>query len=230
MPDFNQRSNKEELLDQVDLNREELFQNLRELDTINRLLGGHRATLQGLEKIMTDPNKSYRIVDFACGGGDTLRAISNWAKAKKIKVELSGFDVLADAILYAEKQSENYDIHYELADFNNFNSSNCDIAICSLVCHHFYGDQLRAFIKKMADTAKQAVLINDLHRHAFAYYSIAVLTSLFSRSRLVKNDAKLSVLKGFKKKEWDTRLRNLGFKSFSIKWVWAFRHLILLHK
>jgi Tfp pilus assembly PilM family ATPase len=54
MPNFSQRSQKEELLDQVNLNREELFQNLSEMDTINRLLGGHQATLQGLKKLMTD--------------------------------------------------------------------------------------------------------------------------------------------------------------------------------
>lgn len=230
MPNFSQRSQKEELLDQANLNREELFKNLDELDTINRLLGGHQATLLGLGRLMTDPNKTYRIVDFACGGGDTLRAISKWSKIKKINVELSGVDVLDDAILYAKRESLDYDITYEVADFNEFKSTNCDIAICSLVCHHFYGDKLNDFIKKMVTTANQAVIINDLHRHAFAYYSIKLLTQLLSKSRFVKNDAKLSVLKGFTKPEWSEILNKLGFTSFSIQWVWAFRHLIVIRK
>lgn len=230
MPDFNQRSQEEELLDQVGLNREELFQNLSELETINRLLGGHHATLLGLKRLMSDPEKTYHIVDFACGGGDTLRAISKWAKAKKIKVELSGFDLLADAILYAKQESSEYDITYEVADFNSIQLTSCDIAICSLVCHHFYGDKLDNFIATMQATANQAVVINDLHRHAFAYHSIRLLTKLFSKSRLVKNDAKLSVLKGFTKSEWESVLKKLGITFFSIEWVWAFRHLIIIRK
>jgi 2-polyprenyl-3-methyl-5-hydroxy-6-metoxy-1,4-benzoquinol methylase len=200
------------------------------LDTINRFLGGHQATLLGLKSLMTEPNKTYRIVDFACGGGDTLRAISKWAKAKNINVELIGFDVLDDAILYAKRESLGFDITYEVADFNVFKLTNCDIAICSLVCHHFYGDKQDDFITKMHTTANQAVIINDLHRHVFAYYSIKLLTQLFSKSRLVKNDAKLSVLKGFKKSEWKSILKKLGFSSYSIQWVWAFRHLIVIRK
>ena len=230
MPDFSQRSSQEELLDQVDLDQVELFQNLRELESINRLLGGHSATLKGLASVMTDSTKTYRIVDFACGGGDTLRAIHQWANRKNIKVELLGFDLLADAICYAQENSKGYKITLEVADFNTFESKNCDIAICSLVCHHFYDDKLNAFLLKMNETANNAVIINDLHRHAFAYHSINILTQLFSKSRLVKNDAKLSVLKGFTKKEWHSILIENGFSSFHVEWVWAFRHLIVIKK
>lgn len=230
MPDFSLRSTKEELLDEINLDRKELFQNLRELESINRLLGGHKASLKGLRKVMTDPNKTYRIVDFACGGGDTLRAIDQWAKRKKIKVELHGFDLLADAIAYAKENSKGYNITYEVADFNTFESKNCDIAICSLVCHHFYSEKLNAFLSKMHEVANKAIIINDLHRHWFAYHSIKLLTQLFSKSRLVKNDAKLSVLKGFTKKEWQSIVEENGFSTFHIEWVWAFRHLIVIEK
>jgi hypothetical protein len=82
----------------------------------------------------------------------------------------------------------------------------------------------------MHDTAKEGMIINDLHRHWFAYYSINTLTHFFSKSELVKNDAKLSVLKGFTKKEWKSCLSELGFDRFYIHWVWAFRHLIILKK
>ncbi|MEQ8625685.1 MAG: methyltransferase domain-containing protein [Vicingaceae bacterium] len=230
MPDYSRRSTQEELLDEINLDRDELFQNLRELESINRLLGGHSATLKGLIKIIKEPDKTYRIVDFACGGGDTLRAIHRWAKRKKIKVELQGFDLLADAITYAEENSKGFNIKYEVADFNTFETKNCDIAICSLVCHHFYGEKLNAFLLKMHETANKAVIINDLHRHWFAYYSINFLTQLFSKSRLVKNDAKLSVLKGFTKKEWQSILKENGFATFHIEWVWAFRHLIVIER
>lgn len=230
MPNFKFRSIEEELLDQPNIPKIALFQNLKELDTINRLLGGHLATLKGLEQLMVDKTKTYSIVDFACGGGDTLKAIDSWAKKKGYKVKLIGFDLLEDAITFAKKETKGVNIEWLVGDFNTIQLPEADIAICSLVCHHFYEDQLAIFLTKMHATAKLGVLINDLHRHPFAYYGISILTHFFSKSHLVKNDAKLSVLKGFSKAEWNSFLEKLEFKKFSISWIWAFRHLILIRK
>ena len=77
---------------------------------------------------------------------------------------------------------------------------------------------------------KNAILgffINDLHRHTLAYYSIKWLSSLFSKSYLVKNDAPLSVARGFTKNEWEQIFKSSGIANFAINWKWAFRHLII---
>lgn len=228
MPNFKIRSREEELLDQPNIPTDDLFQNLRELDIINRLLGGHKATLIGLKKLMTDKNKTYHIVDFACGGGDTLKAVSDWAESQGFRVKLMGFDLLESAIAFAKKESEGYIIEWKVSDFNSLEIPACDIAICALVCHHFYEEQLESFLRKMKKAARTGVVINDLHRNVIAYNGIALLTQLFSKSQLVKNDAKLSVLKGFKKREWEQLLTQMLFSNFSIEWIWAFRHLILI--
>ena len=228
MPDFKHRSRKKELLDRPNIPKSDLFQNLRELDMINRLLGGHSATLIGLKQIMTDKSKTYHIIDFACGGGDTLKAVADWAKKENYSVKLMGFDLLSSAIEFAKTESEDYDIEWRVGDFNTIKLPECDIAICALVCHHFYDYQLDLFLKKMKQSAKIGALINDLHRNCLAYYGISILTRLFSKSYLVKNDARLSVLKGFTKQEWQVILKNLNLKTYSVKWIWAFRHLIII--
>lgn len=228
MIDFSKRSTKEELLDQPNIPKADLFRNLHELDIINKKLGGHQATLVGLKKLLTDKKKTYQIVDFACGGGDTLKVVHDWSAKNGYKVKLMGFDQLEDAILFAKQNSGKRSIDWKVADFKNIQLNNCDIAICSLVCHHFYGPQLDDFILKMKHSAKLGVVINDLHRNSIAYFGIWLLTSLFSKSNLVKNDAKLSVLKGFKKSEWKEKLNKLSIYSFYIQWIWAFRHLIVI--
>jgi hypothetical protein len=63
-----------------------------------------------------------------------------------------------------------------------------------------------------------------------AYYSIKWLTRLFSKSYLVKNDAPISVERGFIKKEWENLCGLAGIKPVSIQWQWAFRHLIVYKK
>ena len=78
----------------------------------------------------------------------------------------------------------------------------------------------------MKQKSSTGFFINDLQRHPFAYYSIKWITKLFSRSYLVKNDAPLSVARGFTKKEWKKIFNSAGINNFSIKWKWAFRYLI----
>lgn len=231
MPDLSYRSRQRELLDQPVLDQEEIFRNLHELDRINALLGGHAATLKGLNELIKNPSRTYHIVDYACGGGDTLRKIYKWGQTKGLDLKLTGFDLLPQAIEYATKHSEEYPINYQIADFMDFQTEDpVDIACCALVCHHFYDDDLHAFLQKMRAQARLGVVINDLHRHPFAYYSIKWLTALLSNSRYVKNDAPLSVWRGFKKQEWQSILNSAGFSNYQINWVWAFRHLILEKK
>ena len=79
----------------------------------------------------------------------------------------------------------------------------------------------------MKTNTRKGFFINDLHRHWLAYYSIQIITSIFSGSYLVKNDAPLSVARGFKKKEWATMIAAAGIANCSIQWKWAFRHLIV---
>jgi hypothetical protein len=81
---------------------------------------------------------------------------------------------------------------------------------------------------KLKKQTRLAVVINDLHRHPFAYYSILWLTHFFSKSFMVKNDAKLSVLRGFKKKELEALLKASGYSNYSIQWKWAFRWEVVL--
>lgn len=232
MPIFKQRSRQTELLDEPNIPANLLHQNLYELDVINRWLGGHKATLYGLQQLMQDKNKVYHIADFGCGGGDTLRAIATWAKQKGYQVKLTGFDLLPEAINYAAQHSKSYKIDWHIADFNEYEPQNpVDISICALFCHHLYDKNLDKLLQKMTEIAQIGVVINDLQRHAVAYYGIKLLTQLFSRSPLVKNDAPLSVLKGFSKKELTHILQKALPKNlFQIKWIWAFRWLVIIKK
>ncbi|MGB0430837.1 MAG: hypothetical protein ACPGLV_10210 [Bacteroidia bacterium] len=81
---MSERSREEELLDQPGIAAKDLHQNLHELDVINRLLGGHLATLKGIKQIIRrNRQKTWRIIDLGCGGGDSLRAVAKWAKKKE---------------------------------------------------------------------------------------------------------------------------------------------------
>ncbi|HEY0029418.1 MAG TPA: methyltransferase domain-containing protein [Bacteroidia bacterium] len=229
---FSHRSYESELLDAPNIPTELLFQNLRELDVVNRTLGGHTITLAGIKSLVTDKNKMYRIVDIGCGGGDAMKQIVKWARKNGFNVQLIGVDMNPDAISYMLSYCEGEtEVSGVTSDYRDYLKANpeTDIIHCSLFCHHLKDDELIELFQYMNQYARVGFIINDLHRHWFAYYSIKFLTRLLNGSALVKNDAPLSVLRGFKKNELSNLLDKAQLKNTSVKWRWAFRYLVL-HK
>lgn len=201
-----------------------------ELEAVNKLLGGYGVFINAFKKIGL--RDGMTICDWGCGGGDSLRVVAGWAKKKRLKLNLIGIDATASAVEYAIKRSAEYpEISYIESDVlsDNLKSDQFDIVISSLFTHHFEDESWMRLIKKMSDCARRAVVVNDLHRHWFAYYSIGILTQLFSKSVIVKHDSKLSVLRSFRRKELEQLLHRAGIRNFSIRWMWAFRWQVIIY-
>ncbi len=223
------RSQLKELLDGDDISKEDLFQNLKELDTINTLLGGYNISFSALKKIIK-PNTTYSLVDIGCGGGDTLKHINNWAKKNKQQFNLFGVDIKPICIEYATQNTSGEAIQYICDDYRNIfdHLKQVDVIHACLFCHHLSEAELIELVR-FAKKNKAILIINDLERNAFAYYAIKILTKLFSKSYLVKNDAALSVARGFKKHEWINILIKAGVTKCSVKNKWAFRHEVIVY-
>lgn len=230
MTSFQQRSYQKELLDRDDIPFEDIKRNMQELDFINRKLGGHDITLDGIVALIKNQmtfNSKLNIVEIGCGGGDNLRAVRNWTDRIHLSVQLTGIDINPECIAYAKQQKQNRGIEFIVSDYKAvFFDQKPDVIFSSLFCHHFNELQLTFMLKWMQQNSRLGFFINDLHRHWLAYYSIKLLTKLFSKSYLVKNDAPLSVQRGFTKKEWTAIFRQAGISNFNCKWQWAFRWLI----
>jgi 2-polyprenyl-3-methyl-5-hydroxy-6-metoxy-1,4-benzoquinol methylase len=226
---LNRRSEQKELLDAEDIPTADLFQNLKELDTINTLLGGYDITFSALKKII-QPNKTYTLIDIGCGGGDTLKHIKNWQIRKKLNLNLIGIDLKPECIEYANLQNPAQNIRYICDDYRNMfcHLQDIDIIHACLFCHHLTERQLIELIQ-FSLKRNIILIINDLERNPIAYYAIKTLTALFSKSYLVKNDAPLSVARGFKKKEWLAIINKAGATDFTVKNKWAFRHEIIIY-
>ena len=91
MPDFSKRSHEIEIMDDLNCSGDVVDQTLRELDTINDLLGGNYVTMSGLSKL-TGAKRSLVIADLGCGSGDMLRRIRQWSEKKNLNCDLIGID------------------------------------------------------------------------------------------------------------------------------------------
>jgi hypothetical protein len=98
-----------------------------------------------------------------------------------------------------------------------------------LFTHHFTDEELVQLFQGLKQKVRLAIVINDLHRHPLAYYSIKWLTGWFSKSPMVKNDAALSVLRSFRRNDWESIFQQAGLTEYSIRWRWAFRWQICVY-
>lgn len=222
-----QRSSQKEHLDRDDIPAADIHRNMRELNTINTWLGGHRITVKGFAQL-AGQHKRLHVCEIGCGGGDNLVAIQKWANQHEIALQVTGIDWNPDCLTVAKAQVQLVDAHWLAADYRTVVlEQKPDIVFSSLFCHHFSTAELVPQLQWMEANSRLGFFINDLHRHALAYWSIKGLTALFSRSYLVKNDAPISVARGFLKSEWQDLLAAAGLPSARIQWEWAFRHLIV---
>ena len=201
-------------------------QTLRELEIINRWLGGNAVTLSALSRTVGETNQRHlEIADLGCGGGDMLRHIKRWADKRKLDVSLTGIDANPYIINAARKNLEDLSVKFRTVNIlsEEFEVLHYDIIIGTLFYHHFSDTELIAFFSRLRTRCRIGFIINDIHRHPLAYYSIKVLTQLFSRSDMVKYDAPLSVLRAFTRRELENILKLAGFTDYELNWRWAFR-------
>ncbi|OHX64369.1 methyltransferase domain-containing protein [Flammeovirga pacifica] len=229
MISFKNRTNQLELLDAPNIPTKDLYQNLKELHTINSLLGGYNVMIKGIERLLKDvpPNKEIKILDIGSGGGDTLKVIHR-KLSKKYNLKLYGVDLKKDCIDYASENCKKYDITFILSDYRDLIDQELefDIVVSSLFCHHLTNHDLVNLFQWMHTHAKIGAVVNDLHRHPLAYYSIQWLTKLISKSYLVKNDAPLSVARSFKRNDFSRYLKEANITKHRLTWFWAFRWLL----
>jgi len=233
MPDFTRRATEDELMDDHMLATDALRQNLDELETINTWLGGYAPVLDALEQLRPrfPAGRPLRMADLGSGGGDTLRQVAHWARRHRIPVELVGIDASAFMLDYAATKAQDFpEISFRQHDIFSpeFQQQSFDIITCSLFCHHFANDLLAPLLAQCHTQAGTAVIINDLHRHPLAYYSIKWLTRLFRGSHLLQNDAPLSVARAFSRTDWHQLLRQADIRHYSLRWRWAFRWQVVI--
>lgn len=233
MPTFSQRSTDIEIMDDLLCSGEVVHQTLRELEIINRLLGGNYVTISGVRALLKNkPVKGMiTVADLGCGGGDILKLVAIWGRKNKLNLQLTGVDANPNIISFARKNSESF-LEIEYQDVNifsdEFREKKYDLILATLFTHHFNEEELISILGFAHRQAKIGIVINDIHRHWFAYHSIRMLTRVFSKSKMVKYDAPLSVLRSFKKVELQSILYKAGIKNYQLKWKWAFRWQLII--
>lgn len=225
------RSSENEQLDNLDLSGDDLNKTLSGLSTINKYLGNTSATFHAVKREIRKTNKSLKIIDLGCGGGDNLRAISNWCQTNNQTIELLGIDGNANALAYAQQQNNPTSaINYLKADIldSNFVLPTCDILISSHFMYHFSDDEIVTFLKKSEKNISNKIIFSELQRSTFAYLLFKMSSVFLPFSKIVKQDGLVAIRRAYTKTELHSILERAEFTGYKVKWKWAFRFLVLI--
>jgi SAM-dependent methyltransferase len=233
---FDQRAELPELMDDLAADPALTRQSLNELAFLNNWFGGYPIVLGALNGLLPQLralNRPVRLLDLACGSGDVLRVIAQWAKRKNLPLEATGIDLNPVMVDYARQLTPNLpEVRFEVGSIwdEGLRGKAPDIVLSSQFCHHLPNAELVRFLAWIHQLAGVAVVVSDLHRHPLAFHFIKLTTRLFSKSIQVQYDAPLSVLSGMQRGEWKDALAAAGIKQYRLGWWWAFRWQIVAPK
>jgi len=231
-PDFDSRSTALELMDDPALDPVELTETLGQLAFINESLGGYASTLEGLVRLIPPGRREFDVLDVGSGGGDTARRIVEWARRRGLTARVHGIDLAPEAVAYARRTSAGIPgLEFTVSDLFDLPATRkYDVVHAALVLHHIPDETAVKALARMAELCRLGLVINDLHRHPAAYHLIKGLTALFSKNRLIRHDAPLSVLRAFSRRDLEDLARRAALPAPEVSWRWAFRWLMLVRK
>lgn len=219
---FSVRETKKEIMDDHSIVDQRMFNALDELKIINKYLGGIQTTKSGI-KILTAGSKKkvFQVLDIGSGFSDVFKYNSH-SRLDIIHVDIN-------AGIMKSMRAANPGETCVCADASQlcFKQKCCDIIHLSLFLHHLEDVQIKLVLSELLKSARIGIIINDLRRNIAAYLGIKMLTAVFSRSQMVKNDGPLSVRKAFVKADFDNLLLNVR-GNYIIKRKWAFRWLVCI--
>lgn len=227
-----ERSEEPELMDDLAIQGEELELTLEELELINRAFGGYTPSLEGLAALVPDGAARVHVLDVGTGGADTARRMVEWGRARGVDVRVTGIDLAETTVARARRLSRSHpEIDVELRDlFDLPDDQTFDVVHAAAVLHHFPGLAAARALKKMYALARWGVVINDLHRHPLAWASAKLVIGTLSRSRLVKNDAAVSVQRAFTKADFVAMCEEAGLPAPELAWRPMFRWRVVIRR
>ena len=218
-----ERATDDELMDDPSLDPDTYTRVLHDLAQVNTVTMARRPTLRFLDRALSK-RQSFRLLDVGFGDGDMLRTVARWAKRRGLAADLVGVDLNPRSVAAArEATPADLAIDYRTGDYADLAGQGWDCVISSLVAHHMTCSQLVAFLRFMEAEAGAGWLVNDLHRHGFAYLGWPPLAAAMRWHPIVRHDGHLSIARSYRPAEWAPLLAEAGVTQARVFRAFPFR-------
>lgn len=204
---FPPRNLRDELLDLDEAPYEEVRDSLQDVATVNRYLSGYRVLLHHVEPFLKAHklDRPFTVLDAATGSADQPVALVKLARRLGVPIHITAIDINAKMLKLAQEEIADFpEIRLVQCDIHSlpFTEAGFDLAVNSLSLHHFSREQAVMILRAIYKASRLGVVVNDLHRSRIAHAVIFLLTRIFTRNRLTRYDAPVSVMNAFTPKEF----------------------------
>ncbi len=218
-------------MDQPGLPAGDHFEALRGLGRINTMSRAAAVFGKPLREMALgrSADSPLRVLDVACGGGDTSIWLMRFARRTRLNLSVTGLDISPTALAFASKQADSAGVAVYWIQRNALEEGlpdGFDVILCSLFLHHLRVEQGTALLREMAERARMAVLLNDLVRSRPGLWLSQVVPRLLCRSYVVHNDAVSSVRAAFTIDEVRDMALAAGMRGATISRLWPERFLL----
>jgi 2-polyprenyl-3-methyl-5-hydroxy-6-metoxy-1,4-benzoquinol methylase len=196
----------------------ELERDLERLRQLNRWFGSYGLISTFIRRWII-PGAKLRVVDLATGSGDIPRLLVDHARRIGARIEVDAVDRQAATLEIARKLSVGYpEISYHEANILEWDCpQGYDIALCSLVLHHFSDDDAVKLLRRCRELSNRFVLVSDLRRGFLLKTGVHMLTALIFRESMTRFDARLSAQRAFSFGEMRELAIRAGWQNFKHK-------------
>jgi 2-polyprenyl-3-methyl-5-hydroxy-6-metoxy-1,4-benzoquinol methylase len=204
-----------EMMDRPQPVSPELERDLERIRQLNRWFGSHRLVSLFVRRWII-PGAQMRVVDLATGSGDIPRLLVDHARKIGAQIEVDAVDRQVATLEIARKLSADYpEISYHAANILEWDCTPAyDIALCSLVLHHFSDGDAVKLLQRCRALSKRFVLVSDLRRGFLLLAGVYMLTALIFREPMTRFDARLSAQRAFSFAEMRELAIKAGWKHF----------------
>ena len=171
--------------------------------------------------------RTLRVVDVGTGGADIPLFLRQSWSGPGPAPELTAADSRPEVLTAARAVTPLLDGAVDLVEADGralpWPDDAFDVGHASLVLHHLDPVEAVAFLRELARVSRSGVVINDLDRAVVHWLGAWFLGHLFTRNRLTRADAPLSVRRAYTVPEMAVLLRVAGLRPIAVRRAF-FRH------
>lgn len=224
-------SRQPELMDDPALAAADHLHALDALAVINAVSGTAWQLAHAVERMLAarvvPTDRPVEIVDIGCGGGDVTVALARRLASRRT-VRVVGVDNSPRALERARHLAARagVDVAFTVRDVVADGCPPCDIAVSSLVLHHFDDAQAATLLRSLAAAARRGVVISDLLRSRVGLALAVLGTTVLSSSRVARVDGPLSVKAARTVTEYTRLCAEAGLAGAVVRRIWPERVLV----
>jgi SAM-dependent methyltransferase len=162
------------------------------------------------------PGRTYRILDLATGTGDASRLIADWARKKKITLQIDAMDFYPSLLEIARRQAVDYpEITFVRADSRSHSpESTYDLVCCLNALRNFSAEDAVRVIRRAGESSHDKVLVAGLDRNLASLPGFYFVTAAIFGLPVKKSDARRSIGRSFSFDELDELAQRAGWVNY----------------